>query len=640
MLLSKTLLFYKRKDVQTALVEYAKDKEVAIRFGDYFGKRPDALMYEADVLELAKKKMTSLHCSEELWINPLSLRSEIKKQEMDELRKGWDLILDIDCHHFTYSQIAAHLLVKILKDLDIKSITCKFSGNKGFHLAIPFEAFPQEVHGKQTKDLFPEAPRKIAFYLRDKLRPLFEKAIMQYEKGDINNIVKRTGIEHNKLVRRTDEKAIIQTEQETDKLIVDEFLEIDTVLIASRHLYRMPYSLHEKSELVSVPVDVNKILKFRKKDAEIQNVKVRLPFLERTTAKKEEAKQLFINAYDFSFDETKTGEQRERKEYVLPENAIKEEFFPPCMNNILNGLKDGKKRALFTLINFLKGAGWTYENIKEKIHDWNKKNPEPLKEVYLNGQLRQIKKTKEIMPPHNCKRYYQDLQVCSPDSFCNKIKNPLQYTKLKEEIEKNKKGIAVLSDEQKTARNKNKIIAEQILEIIKPHTKLSKASVLDIGCGAGKKGRYIASKAEKYIGIDSNEQRIEIAKATIKNKKAKFQVGNAQELNFKEKFDIITYMFTWHMIKNHEKALNQAIERLNENGIIVIAEPTEQTTDWSYAKLRKDSADYDEQAYEDKIEEINSAKNKLKNLIEKYELEKLVDFQTESNIRVCILKNK
>ena len=87
MLLSKTLMFYKRREVQKHLIEQAKNKEVAIRFGDYFGKRPDILMYENDVLELAKKKATSFHCSEELWKNPLSLRTEIKKQEMDDLRR-------------------------------------------------------------------------------------------------------------------------------------------------------------------------------------------------------------------------------------------------------------------------------------------------------------------------------------------------------------------------------------------------------------------------------------------------------------------------------------------------------------------------------------------------------------------------
>ena len=116
MLLSKTLSYYKRKEIRELLVKYAKDKEVAVRFKDFFGKRPDSLQYPNDVVELAKRKATSFHCSEELWSNPLSLRSDMKRKEQDELRIGWDLILDIDCSHFIYSKLATHILIKILKE--------------------------------------------------------------------------------------------------------------------------------------------------------------------------------------------------------------------------------------------------------------------------------------------------------------------------------------------------------------------------------------------------------------------------------------------------------------------------------------------------------------------------------------------
>ena len=402
MLLAKTLSFYKRKDVQRALIMHAKDKEIAIRFGDYFGKRPDTLMYEDDILELAKKKATSFHCSEELWINPLSLRTEIKKQEMDELRKGWDLILDIDCKHFNYSKLATHYLIKILQGLGIINVSCKFSGNKGFHIAVPFEAFPEQVNGIPTKNLFPEAPRRIAFYLRDKLRPLLEKAILSLEKNNISKIVERTGVKYEELVIEKDEKALIETATGM-RLNVDSFLEIDTILIAPRHLYRMPYSLHEKAGLVSVPVDINKILRFSKDMAKPENVKFNIPFLERTKATRGEANTLFLNAYDFSFETPR--EKRENKEYELPEEAIPEELFPPCIKKMLRGSQDGRKRTLFTLTNFLKGSGWSNDAIEQKVYDWNKKNFEALSEVILKGKLNQLKKQKEVVPPHKCKRY-------------------------------------------------------------------------------------------------------------------------------------------------------------------------------------------------------------------------------------------
>jgi hypothetical protein len=450
MFLSKTLQFYKRLDVRKALLAQAKDKEVAVHFRDFFGKRPDALFYEADILELAKRKATSFHCSEELWTNPLSISSDLRPSELNDLRKGWDLILDIDCHHFAYSKIAAHLLVKILRDHGIESVTCKFSGNKGFHLAVPFEAFPESVNNNLTKHLFPDAPRRIAYYLRDLLKPRLELAIMKLEKSDINNVSKRTGISVDNLVQVKNEN-----NEEFRTLDVESFLEIDTVLIAPRHLYRMPYSFHEKSELVSVPVDINKILKFSKERAKPENVSFNIPFLDRESVKAGEASSLILNAFDtYPKEPVRTSE---KKHFDLPDEAVPEDLFPPCMKIALQGLEDGKKRILFTMINFFKGVNWSFDAIDQKIHDWNVKNPEPLREVYLKGQLAQLRKQKDIIPPHNCKAYYEDLRICSPDSFCSRIRNPLQYAifKQKQSIEEQRpKGRPKLTDEQKEMRRK------------------------------------------------------------------------------------------------------------------------------------------------------------------------------------------
>ncbi|MCF7871942.1 methyltransferase domain-containing protein [Candidatus Woesearchaeota archaeon] len=605
MLLSKTLKFYKRREVQRLLVHYSKNREVAIRFEDYFGKRPDTLMYEADVLELAKKKASSFHCSEELWSNPLQINSSMKKQDLDALRVGWDLILDIDCHHFVYSKIATHLLIKILKDQGISCATCKFSGNKGFHIGVPFEAFPDEFNGKLVKDLFPEAPRKIAFYLRDKLRPLFEKAILKYEKNDINNIVRRTGIAYDKLVVQKDERAVIDDSSVSDKLMVDEFLEIDTVLIASRHLYRMPFSLHEKSELVSVPVNVDKILKFRKSDAEIDCVSFDIPFLDRSVAVSGEAGRLFVNAYDFNFDESKISDSLGKKEFKLPEEAIREELFPPCIKNAFLGVKDGKKRLLFTLVNFLRGCGWDYDAIDKRLNDWNKLNAEPLRQVYLNGQLRQLKKNKGVVPPHNCKRYYQDLQVCTPDSFCSKIKNPLQYSKLKFDLDRSSKGKSSLTKDQLEARNKDKIIADFLLENFKKYVVLSKCSLLDVGCGDGKKSRYLSNKLNSYVGLELDANRVKQAKSIVKKKNVSF--ANCDFFDFvpDNKFSCVSFIFSWHYFKDFSSVLKKLNSVLAKEGFVFILEASESTSSWKSSILRKNSKDFDEAIFSDKIASIN-----------------------------------
>ena len=109
------LRFYSRKDVQKEILKTAKDREVAFKFGDKgFGKRPDILQFEGDIFEMAKQGVTSFHFSEERWSNPLDLNTGMRRKDLDELRSGWDLILDID-GPFELSQITAELLVDSLK---------------------------------------------------------------------------------------------------------------------------------------------------------------------------------------------------------------------------------------------------------------------------------------------------------------------------------------------------------------------------------------------------------------------------------------------------------------------------------------------------------------------------------------------
>src|SRR3989338_1862763 len=104
------LKHYKRRDVQEEIIINSQNKEVAFIYGEKgFGQRPDVLRHASDVLELAKNGVTSFHASEEIWSNPLRLDAALKKKELEDLRKGWDLVIDIDCPILDYSQIAADL---------------------------------------------------------------------------------------------------------------------------------------------------------------------------------------------------------------------------------------------------------------------------------------------------------------------------------------------------------------------------------------------------------------------------------------------------------------------------------------------------------------------------------------------------
>ncbi len=421
--LGTTLKFYKRQDVRDAIVAAAENKEIAVRFGEKgYGKRPDILTYPGDIMLLAQQGATSFHCSEELWTNPMNIKTGATKQEYNELRKGWDLLLDIDCPELEFSKIGANLIVQALMHEGIQSISVKFSGNHGFHIGVPFKAFPDEVNGVKTKDLFPDGPRKIAYYLTEKIRNFLKEEMLK--KFTIDEIAAKGKKEFREIVTNN---------------VFDPFkvLAIDTILISSRHLYRMPYSFNEKSGLISIPIQLNEILTFDKETANPDKVVVNnLKFLDDTNVKQDEARKLLVNAFDAKMDEIKANESKESVKRIIPVREfeeivekIPEEYFPPCIKLIGNGLEDGKKRALFILTNFLMSVGWNPDEIEKYLIDWNKKHALPLREVMIVGHMRYLKANKKKVLPPNCdnKPYYIDLQICKPDNFCRFIKNPAQY---------------------------------------------------------------------------------------------------------------------------------------------------------------------------------------------------------------------
>ncbi len=411
--LSDIIRFYSNDKVKSQLLSLARSREVVVRYNDRVGKRPDSLIYENDIVELARNGATSFHASMERWKNPLLLRQDLKKKELEDLRIGWDLILDIDCPHLEYAKICANLICEALEFHGIKHYSLKFSGGTGFHVGVPFESFPKEINGQETRLFFPEGARIIALYLSEMIKKQLADEILNFE--DIKQITKRTGKKFNELVK--------DGELDPYKIIT-----IDTVAISSRHLFRMPYTFNEKTWLVSIPLKKKDIFSFKTKDAEYKNVEVNLGFLEEF--RKDEAKQLFIQAFDWNMSQEVQKEIRELSEkYNIPKKAIDKAFFPPCIQNIYKGLEDGRKRALFILINFLKSVGWDNESIKKEVFEWNKKNPEPLRESYINSQLNWHKRIKGAYLPPGCKNsnYYVDIGICKPDSICAGIKNPVVY---------------------------------------------------------------------------------------------------------------------------------------------------------------------------------------------------------------------
>jgi len=400
-------LYYSRKDIQESIFNFCKNREVVPRYGEGFGRRPDTLEYPSDILQQVKKGATSFHCSEEIWQNPLELSTEFQREQLDEMRTGWDLLIDIDSKYLDFSKVMAGLIIQALEFHGVKNVGIKFSGSKGFHLIIPWKAFPKKANNQDTRKMFPEWARVISMYIHEIVKPKLIEKISELTSEN-------TGI--GKYIRGKE-----RIGDEAEKVAPD------IVLVSSRHLFRAPYSLHEKTCLASIVLDKSELESFNPSDANPLKVKVKEYYPE---AEENEAQELLLQALDWYKEQHKETKTRKFEEIKIERNKI---VFPPCIENILKGMKDGKKRSLFILINYLNSLNFTESEIESKIEEWNSKNNPKLSSSYIKCQLSYAFKHKKLMPP-NCDKYYKDIKICNPDELCKKIKNPINYTLAKSKL--------------------------------------------------------------------------------------------------------------------------------------------------------------------------------------------------------------
>lgn len=420
MRLSKVREFYSREDIRNEIFELSDGREIVGRYNDgSFEKRPSKLFFPKEIYESAKAGTVSFHISEEIWKDVQALSQDLSKKGLDELRKGWDLLLDIDSKSFEYTTLCASLIMEALEFHNLKNYSIKFSGGTGWHIGVPWESIPKKLEGRETKEMFPFIPKVVSAYLKEFIKEDLRDRILEKE-NNLEKIAEKAGKDPNEILMK---EGNIRT---FDPYSI---LEIDTIFIASRHLYRAPYSFHEKTELISLPIEKEEFKKFERSWAKPENVEIRARFLQ--GGKPDEAAELVREAYDWYVrtKDIEEGSKEPEKVYEIPEKAIGKKFFPPCIKNILKGLEDGRKRAVFILINFLKKMGWDYDRIEKLLKEWNERNEEKLRETYIQSQLRWHKDISNLYTPPNCDNegYYKDMRVCDPDKICKKIKNPVTY---------------------------------------------------------------------------------------------------------------------------------------------------------------------------------------------------------------------
>ena len=143
---SQIINYYSNEEIASRIFRHATSREVAGALSDgSYEKRPNMLQFQSDVVQMARKGVTSFHYSAERWSNPMA----ISAGNYDSLRIGWDMVIDIDSKlGFDESKIGAMAVCDFLKKYGIKNHTVKFSGRRGFHVILPWEMFPTNINYK------------------------------------------------------------------------------------------------------------------------------------------------------------------------------------------------------------------------------------------------------------------------------------------------------------------------------------------------------------------------------------------------------------------------------------------------------------------------------------------------------------
>lgn len=407
--------YYSRPEIQKAMIEVAKNREVVGSSMDgTFLKRPDILLYPKDIEERVKRGVVAFHCSVEKWTQPMQLSTELSPKEMNSMRTGFDFIIDIDAKaKLEHAAIGAKVVYEFFKDMGIKA-TLKFSGSRGFHIAISKEAFPEKIDFQETSKRYPEIPQILAEYVRKMVKERLLDELIEMEGGVAS---------------------LVNTVPSVSELSPYEFLEIEKDW-GNRHLFRMPYSLHPKFWLVSLPLRFEDLKHFNRLQAKPERIKIGVDFL---VNKEGEATELLLKSMEWKAKQPKEKEVirefKGKKKFTAP---VSEEYFPPCIKLILKGIPDGKKRSLFSLITFLKNMNWSSEDIEKRIVQWNDENSKPLSKRFIKTQLKWHTRQSRDLMPANCKSamFYTSIGVCQPDRYCRK--NPVNYVFKKMKVKNSK----------------------------------------------------------------------------------------------------------------------------------------------------------------------------------------------------------
>ena len=163
---------------------------------------------------------------------------------------------------------------------------------------------------------------------------------------------------------------------------------------------------------------------------------------------------------------------------------------------------------------------------------------------------------------------------------------------------------------------------------------LNESTILDIGCGNGFYVYGLADKVKFITGLDPSHDMLESAKSYIeyfKKNNIEFLHGSIENNSIDKKYNLILFSYSLHFTKNVYDSLLIAKQYLENNGLIVIIEPTET---YHSNKLNKNHKEFDKDYYELKQKYLEISRKEVINF---YKLHKLLYLEHNKSYFMCII---
>lgn len=251
---------------------------------------------------------------------------------IDESELYGDLYLDFDdvdnFENVRKDALTALSYLKVVYHIEESQVRIYFSGNKGVHIIVPAEIF-----GIEPMHLLNGVFKTIATSIRS--------------------------FTPNKTV--------------------------DTKIYDNRRMFRIPNSIHEKSNLYKVPITPQELRTATHKEIRSLAEQPRSVLFDGNIETNHIAEQQFKKAIEEFYQFNK--EVRKDKRY-----KSKYDFTPPCIQHILsNGAQQGQRNiSIACLTGFYKNSGKSLNETLDLVTEWNSNNSKPTSDVELKRTVRSI----------------------------------------------------------------------------------------------------------------------------------------------------------------------------------------------------------------------------------------------------------